>query len=324
MEMALDSLSMEVQVDIKDLPPETMNMALALPGAGAVDDQALAKISLLQPYWASREHYTVLDDTWAGLVAGTFTCRGTCAFAGTGASIYVNDKDKKVRRFYGKPHKIDGWGPIIGDFGSGFQLAVHFFRFINRQYDRGIKPDLFIELVKREPAIRELKHTQRWFDTLFLMNPNEWRTRFAKLAAVVTSAAELSDPDPDAEMLVQKAANEMIESIKIALERFPHARNFPVVFQGGMFEHSRLYRRLVTEAIESEVNACAYLALFRPVVGAVLLAMADEEQSVGPFVVEQSVIRELHSSILKLPDEEQHLLIAKDGHAPFDEEESDG
>ena len=315
----IDKLAHKVGVRLDDLRSCTERIALSMPGAGTTKDQALIEVCLLRPEWKDPSKYLILDDTWAGLVAGTLSSSGSCVFAGTGASIYMNDILGRQMNFFGKPNQIDGWGPIIGDFGSGFQLTVDMFRMFNREFDKGSTPELFHKVLEQEPDIGDMTNAQRWFDTLYIRYSYDWRIRFAKLASSATTSADSADPYPCAKALVEKAANDIIESVEIALGNFPGAKVLPVVFQGGMFEHSKLYRRVVSEKVEKLASGPVYLALFRPVVGALMLALGDLN-----VLPDQSTISDLHRAIKAMPQDERCLLIRAHGRAPFGKEEFNG
>lgn len=313
----LDKLANKLRVRLDDLPSCAERIVLSMPGAGTKQDQALIEVCLLRPLWKDSKRYLILDDTWAGLVAGTWSSRGTCAFAGTGASIYVGNTLGKSVEFFGKPNKIDGWGPIIGDFGSGFQLTTDMFRLFNREFDKGNEPKLFNKVLEEEPDIGDIGNAQRWFDTLYIRFSYDWRIRFAKLASAATSAADSAEPYPCAKALVEKTAKEMVNSIEIAVGKFPGVKALPVVLQGGMFEYSRLYTRLVSEEVEKLTSGGVYLALFRPIVGALIVALGDSVE-----LPSQCRISNLCERIKEMPEEERDLLIRSNGHAPFSREKS--
>ena len=200
----------------------------------------------------------------------------------------------------GKPHKMDGWGPILGDFGSGFQLAVDGFRFIGRSYDEGKRVQLFKQIRdwnnKRGKApIRGILHVQTWFDNL-VRDPQNWRIRFAQLAEPITQAADSPQPDPDAVKLVRTSALDMAKTIEIALQCFgERVTGLPIVFQGGMFEHSDLYRKTVANKIRDRYANKIRMATFRTVLGAALMGYTDVH---GPLT--ESWAQTIRQSIRRL------------------------
>jgi len=308
-------LARRLGLQVDEMRDQTSRLVISMPGAGTSDDQDLVNYCLSLAGWKEAGKTLVVDDTWAGLVAGTLSYTGTCAFAGTGASIYVHvdEENNAGQPFgYGKPYKIDGWGPTIGDFGSGFQLVTDMFRMFNRSYDSGKSSELFSAVVRLEPAIKDIRNAQRWFDSIYIVHPTDWRVKFARLAAAVTAAADPPNPDPDAMVLVQGAANAMVESISIALEKFPKAKELPIVCQGGMFEHSRLYLDLVSQAVKKIAGGPFYLSFFRPVVGAIIIALAGPEGLPG-----LPKVQNLHTRITALAPDERLLLIRTNGKDLF-------
>jgi N-acetylglucosamine kinase-like BadF-type ATPase len=172
-------------------------------------------------------------------------------------------------------YKFDGWGPILGDFGSGFQLAVDLVRFLAREFDHERVPPIFQDVLSIEPQINDLESLQLWFDGLYLAYPDAWRIRFARLASAVTTAADRSDPDPDARRLVEESALGMAKTIEIAFQRHElDTEGLPLVFQGGMFEHSELYRQTVINQVARKCGTVGAPGRFRTAAGALLMALA--------------------------------------------------
>lgn len=285
----LDKLAVNVKTSSREIYNRTTKIVLSCAGAASVADQALLRVCLAEVFGeTTNRQYIIVDDTWAGLVAGALTLKGTCAIAGTGASVFVG-LGKKPTGWQGK---LDGWGSIIGDYGSGFQLAVDMFRkFVRFWNEHDETPPLFRKvcaLVKSEPLCHHLPHligienTQKWFDTITLIDfKKEWRIHFARLAAVATRSADSLKPNPMATELVNVAASELARTIETALKRWPEAKKSPLVFQGGMFEHSNLYRSLVSERIKGIMQGPVALARFRPILGASLLALQESGMIMG-------------------------------------------
>jgi N-acetylglucosamine kinase-like BadF-type ATPase len=301
----LDALAENMDLTTTEVRHRTGKLILALPGAATGFDQQIAETCLILNGWKDRTKYKVVDDTWAGLIGGRLDRRGICAFAGTGASVFVGLGDFPQ----GKTCKIDGWGPILGDFGSGFQLAMDMFRFIGRAFDRGYVPPLFSEVMQIAPKIGSIDNVQHWFDQLYIVHPDDWRIRFAQLATAVTRAANRDDePDLDAVKLVNQSAEQMSETIRIAIQRFsPASEQLPIVFQGGMFEHSRLYREIVTTRIKEYFPNSVKMSLFRTVVGAGIMACADNDV-IPPSMECENIVRSIdflhprEKAILKYTD----------------------
>ncbi|MBL9166680.1 MAG: hypothetical protein JNN07_02990 [Verrucomicrobiales bacterium] len=282
---------LEKETGIEHLISRAQRTTVVCAGAARIDDQDRVWRNLASSYLGeddptNRAKFLVADDTWAGLLAGVFSYKGMCAFAGTGASVFVGDG--------GIPNcgnrKIDGWGPIIGDFGSGFQLVVDLFRSLGREEARtGQIPELFFPLadyVRRNTdtpqetyhesvfhaPIDGFEQLQEWFDILVESEPRGWRISFAQLAQVVTDVCDRDVANTLARDLIVKSAEQMTESIQLACRRFPEARTLPLVLQGGMFEHSKRYREVVTTSSREFHEGPVLFAKYRPVVGAAIMA----------------------------------------------------
>jgi N-acetylglucosamine kinase-like BadF-type ATPase len=301
LDILLDKLADRAGQSLEDIQARVDEFVLALPGAAYDEDQELARLCLHRSTWTPVRKCRIVDDTWAGLVGGTLQTKGICAFAGTGASIYVGFGEWKA-----KPNKIDGWGPVLGDFGSGFQLVVDFFRRLGRRYDEGKIMPLFEELGSRM-EISDIDEVQRWFDARYIVYPNDWRIRFANLAFIVTEAADRTpNPDLDAVDLVRESAMQMVESIKIATQRFPDSVKLPLVFQGGMFEYSSLYRNTVEQEVGQFMKGPIGMAKYRPVVGAFLMALMKGRLRVGG-----TIRRSIAKAIEDLPQEDRKVLVVR-------------
>src|SRR5256714_5355078 len=85
----LDVLADNLDLTSMDLRYQTSKFVLALPGAASGFDQQIAETCLILNGWKDKRKYRIVDDTWAGLIAGLLDRRGICAFAGTGASVFV-------------------------------------------------------------------------------------------------------------------------------------------------------------------------------------------------------------------------------------------
>jgi N-acetylglucosamine kinase-like BadF-type ATPase len=246
---------------------QVSRIVVALPGAGRQSDFELACDFVRSSGWDS-ELFQILDDTWAGLYEMTLSEKGICAFAGTGASVCVSAKSFTP----GDVQKVDGWGPVIGDYGSGFQLVVDFFRLYRRRLDKGEHCALFERILAEHAEITGSDNVQMWVDLLFQYDREDWSAQFAKLGRTISAAAELSPlQDPDARDLVVKTARDMAYSINIAVDRFG-AEALPLVLQGGLFLTSELYRETVCRNIQSH-RGNILLGHLGPVFGALLYGM---------------------------------------------------
>ena len=251
----------------------TTRAVFALPGVGTPTHRELALELIAGPCPEFRQNCEILDDTWAGLYAETQESRGICAFAGTGASVCVAVDEFEADKLY----KIDGWGPVIGDHGSSFQLVTLFFQWLGREYDEtGTAPPIFDEILDSIPKLESIDRVQRWFDLGYLHSGDEWCVEFAKVAAALTKLADGDTKGSEvARYLVQITAAGMARSIRIALRRVSHLQDMPIILQGGLFAKSKVYREAVVQGLPDERRQHVRSARFPPVCGALLYGAHD-------------------------------------------------
>ncbi len=277
--------------NLNELCDSTRKVVIAMPGVSTIYDEARIKSTLSQFRFASPEEITIIDDTWAVLIAGLRNCRGLSVIAGTGASAYIG-----LDRFrIGKKFKLDGFGSLLGDWGSGFRLVTRLLEEAGRHNDRDQEDfPLGQELLKKASEIRasalldSFIGLQNWFDDLVRDTQADWRTSLANLASVVTEAADASTPCELAKDLVVESANQLLDTIEIAFSRLKSPsmseflpddfdpNQFPIVFKGGQMEHSHIYcKALIEGLVQRGIKSPLYFSEFGPVVGSAMLAMTD-------------------------------------------------
>lgn len=261
--------------DVPELRKSDTFLAFALPGAGRALDQKKAAEKIQFAGWTS-DRYLILDDTWAGLYEVTTEFPCLCAFSGSGASVAYARRESDTNDF----EKLDGWGPIIGDFGSGFDLVRRFFRSIRRQLDVNptLCPSLLRKVIDQHPAIKGPDNIQDWVDRVLREQPLDWPAELASIAKVLREAAE--DNDDFARSLVEITAKDMAETIRLAIDRFD-AQNCTLVLQGGMFAFSRIYRDFVLTQLKPLHAGKVLNGDIGPALGALLYALRSEPDARG-------------------------------------------
>lgn len=141
------------------------------------------------------------------------------SIAGTGAITYVCAPDELVR--------VSGWGSLLGDEGSGYDLALRAVRLVMRMSDR------------REPM--EEAFVRAIFDHYGVTTPRELlyhlhhsadqRSEVASAAKKVFILAEQGSPA--AEKLLRRSADEIALAVTTAAREGSLDR-YPVIFSGSL------------------------------------------------------------------------------------------
>lgn len=221
---------------------------------GGLHQELLASLCL-----SDEDHFSVIDDTWAVILQNSTETplKGVCAFADVGASVTIALGDSELNT----KNKIDGWGPVIGDFGSLVQLAIDFLRGVGRILDRNESLDSYSYLVRNaSDRILQLpeapEQLQEWFDDLRDNDAKTWHLQLAELGRVLVQYANAYRDDSFVECLLKKSASELLESIGIAVKRTKE--QLPISLFGQMFS-SDLYRSCVRSGLQQSQYSNIFL-----------------------------------------------------------------
>jgi len=231
---------------------------LGLAGAGRPGDQDIVR------EWAARTHLAdavdVIEDAALLLAAGTPDGWGVAIVAGTGSMAFARSAD-------GRTARAGGWGPLLGDEGSGYAIAIAGLRAAARSADG------------RTPAT---PLTEQLLTAYGLTRPEELigvvyrggdRAALAALAPVVLEAAEAGDPAAD--RIVRDAAGELAAAAAAAAAQLDLGLALPVALAGGLLVSDSGYRKRVLAAFAERGLAVGPVALVtEPAEGAVRLTLA--------------------------------------------------
>ncbi|MBL7644905.1 MAG: N-acetylmuramic acid 6-phosphate etherase [Candidatus Hydrogenedentes bacterium] len=151
---------------------------------------------------------------------------GMLVIAGTGASILVHDGTHRFVR-------VGGRGPVMGDEGSAYQIAVAALRAIARAEDGvGAKTPLQQLL----PEALKLADSEALIPWSLVAS----RQELAALARVVDKAAQ--EGDPVARACITAQARQLASLTLAALWQLPGSDPVPLIVQGSVIEDCRLFR----------------------------------------------------------------------------------
>ena len=228
--------------------------------------------------WALNHHLAaavqVVDDAQPVLAAGTPQGWGIAVIAGTGSIVMGRSAD-------GTTARAGGWGPLLGDEGSAYAIAVEGLRAAVRAVDgRGPQTRLVADLL----AALNLTSPDQLISAIYDAHPE--RAQLARLAPVVTRAAV--ERDGVAIQITDHAAASLAEQIEVVAralvpklelgneESREGARDgFPLALAGGVLVETSLLRELLLDHTKQRslpINSVQMVT--EPVAGAVKLAGA--------------------------------------------------
>ncbi len=225
----------------------------AISGAGREEDRRKAS-KIIEPLMNGIPFF-IVEDVKAALHGALGGRSGIAIISGTGSScLGVNE---------GKYRRSGGWGSLLGDEGSGFNIARKGLTAALRAYDGRDK----------------MTSLTCSFTTHFGLNTPEeilpsvhqlTRDQIAALAKVVFE--ESAKGDLLAQAILREESKELVKMIKAVHRNLGFTGNTPVALIGGCFSEAS-FRRLFLACLQTSLpEAEAVQPLNPPEVGAALLA----------------------------------------------------
>jgi len=208
------------------------------------------------------ERLLVVSDAAAALAGATGGEVGVVVVAGTGSIAYgVNAEGETAR--------AGGWGWMVGDEGSGYDIGRRAMAAALRAYDGRGEPTMLAEKVKGALNLGDFREL---VDRLYVtgMKGNE----IASLAPTVAEAAERGD-DVAAHIL-RGAGVELGRAAVAVIRRLRLRGRFTVAQTGGVFQLGGPIRAAFEETVRRAARECIIApSRFEPAVGAALLALRE-------------------------------------------------
>ncbi len=160
---------------------------------------------------------TDLETAWSGAFLGA---PGMVAIAGTGSVAFGRGAN-------GRSARAGGWGPLLGDDGSAYAVALTALRELAERLDRG-EPDseLGRSLLASKPELGQ--SLGEWLRGIYR---SSWgRSEIAGLAPIICAAVEA---DPIAGSAIRSQARRLRAQIEIVRDRIGEPE-LPVALTGGL------------------------------------------------------------------------------------------
>ena len=209
-----------------------------------------------------RQNTLIVNDALIALVAGAGASPGVVVISGTGSIAYgVSQRGVAAR--------AGGWGPTLGDEGSGYWIGRRALEAVVRDVDgRGPRTALtqkvleYFSLPRPELLVSEIYHQPHG------------RRAIASLAPMVDDAR--ANGDAVAGEIMIAAADELAKAAASVITRLDmRGEQFPVLLAGGMLKRSEWLVAEIGRRMAEAAPRCEVLPLTEePVIGAVRLATA--------------------------------------------------
>ncbi len=205
-----------------------------LSGAGREEERTAAERALRETGVAERAR--VGTDVQAAFHDAFADRPGILLIAGTGSIAWARAED-------GREGRVGGWGPRIGDEGSGYAIGTEALRRVARSADGRAPATTLSELVRRWLGLERLEELAGWV-------AGASRAGIAELAPLVAGAAR--DGDAVSEQVIAEAIVALRTHVDAILERLgPWSRPPGLALTGGLLRPGGPLRGALEEALGS-------------------------------------------------------------------------
>ena len=241
---------------------ESCSCCLGLAGvASSVDKKVIGRIC---DEIGLPENHILTHDARIALIGGAEELSGVIIIAGTGSIVYGIDAT-------GREAQAGGWGHLLGDEGSGYDIVRRALQAVSRAADgRGI-PTRLSSLVLETLELSQPRNLIPWMHSVS-------KDKVAQLAGVVFDAANADDSV--AQGILDEAADELTLAARVVVDNLGFGQSFNLVLSGGIFSHQPTFVASLRNRLKNITpHARVRLPKHEPAYGAVLLAMSRQCRS---------------------------------------------
>ena len=253
LESVISQLLIGVNRTLEDCPAICLGMAgLGRPADREVIGQICDELGI-------RKKRVLTHDAQIALIGGTGKREGVIVISGTGSIVYgINAKGEEAR--------AGGWGHILGDEGSGYDIAVRGLRVVVRASDGRNAPTELTGPMLKAIGLKHPNDLIRWVHSAS-------KDEVAELAAQVFVAADSGDCV--ARQILHHAADELALAAKVVIDSLRFNQPFDIVLSGGVFTHQLTFVEQLEGLLkETAPHTDVTLPQNEPAYGAVLLGMS--------------------------------------------------
>ena len=211
----------------------------------------------------------VISDCQTACHGATLGRPGVVVIAGTGSIVLAQNKT-------GEPHRVGGWGHILGDEGSAYWIAVESVKAAIATHERpGKKTTLGNQ-------IRDWFRVKRLTELVpIIYQPRFTKEKFAALAGFIAANGGLND---EVFRQICRRAGQMLaaQALAAAREVGLKLKPLPVYPIGGVIEQNALVHDSFIAALKRAQSIQLCPPQLPPVLGAAALALSDAGISLTP------------------------------------------
>lgn len=176
-------------------------VGIGASGLTAADDHAAALLDAAAAAGLGTVELSLAHDSVTAYLGALHGGRGAVVASGTGVVTLAVGEHEVAR--------IDGWGYLMGDAGSGFWIGRAALEAVMRAHDGRGRPTALTEVVRADFPDLEAAYIELQAD----------HQRISRVARYARAVAELADRDEVAAGIVESAAGELAHAVVTGLRR---------------------------------------------------------------------------------------------------------
>lgn len=239
-------------------PLQSIPVCIGMAGLGREDDKIV--VGKICDEIGISKNRILTHDAHIALVGGTGKHAGVIVISGTGSIVYgINASGKEVR--------VGGWGYLLGDEGSGYDIALKGLQSVARAADKRGQPTKITDLTLKKLELNAPNELIRWTHAAS-------RDEIAQLASLVFEAAELKDER--AIQIVDDALSDLACAVETVTVQLDFSQQFDIVFSGGILLNQPMLADKLQRWIEKIIiDSTVMKPKHEPAYGAILLAIEN-------------------------------------------------
>ena len=238
-----------------DCTHDNLVLCIGMAGLGRKDDKKVVNEICDKIEITTQRILT--HDAHIALVGGIGKPEGIIVISGTGSIVYGIDSHRNEIR-------AGGWGYLIGDEGSGYDIAIKGLQAVAKASDYRQPSTILTELFLTQLNLEDPKQLIRWVHAAE-------RNEIAQLSSAVFEGME--NGDRTAIGIIETATDELVCAVESVIRQATFRDTINIVLNGGNLIHQRVFSdNLENKLYEKIDNISVMFAINDPVDGAILLA----------------------------------------------------
>ncbi len=232
-----DSLMDQISVSDSDV----VGICIGLAGIDREEDAELFRKHIEERF--SSAEVRAFNDSFIGLYGGCHQPYGLIVISGTGSVIYGRSKS-------GLEARAGGWGHILGDEGSGYDIGRSALVAVCNAYDGRIEPTKLTDLILDKLKLKSPEDLLSW-----ILEINADKSEVADLSRIVHEAYK--EGDYKAVEILNGAADELAKGVKAVATRIKIIGDeYNLVAAGGNLKYQKEFSQLLTEKVHKFYPQC--------------------------------------------------------------------